>query len=70
MQGVAAAGASQPGADWQTLLRAWAGAGNQPFPQPKEQLRYGQSITDACIGWADTEALVREIHATLAPRFA
>lgn len=33
MQGVAAAGASQPGADWQTLLRAWAGSGNQPFTQ-------------------------------------
>lgn len=33
MQGVAAAGASQPGADWQSLLRAWAGSGNQPFTQ-------------------------------------
>ncbi|BFI96390.1 MAG: hypothetical protein RSP_19000 [Rhodanobacter sp.] len=33
MQGVAAAGASQPGADWQTVLRAWAGSGNQPFTQ-------------------------------------
>lgn len=33
MQGMAAAGASQPGADWQSLLRAWAGAGNQPFTQ-------------------------------------
>lgn len=33
MQGVAAAGASQPSADWQTLLRAWAGSGNQPFTQ-------------------------------------
>lgn len=33
MQGVAAAGASQPGADWQTLLNAWAGSGNQPFTQ-------------------------------------
>lgn len=33
MQGVAAAGASQPNADWQTLLRSWAGAGNQPFTQ-------------------------------------
>jgi hypothetical protein len=33
MQGVAAAGASQPGADWQTLLKAWAGSGNQPFTQ-------------------------------------
>ncbi|HKR76667.1 MAG TPA: poly(R)-hydroxyalkanoic acid synthase subunit PhaE [Rhodanobacter sp.] len=33
MQGVAAAGASQPGVDWQSLLRAWAGSGNQPFTQ-------------------------------------
>lgn len=45
-------------------------AGNQPFPQPKEKLRYGVSITDPCIDWPTTEALVREIHATLAPRFA
>lgn len=44
-------------------------AGNQPFPQPKEKLRYGVSITDACIDWSTTEKLVREIHATLAPRF-
>jgi len=33
MQGVAAAGASQPNADWKTLLQAWAGSGNQPFTQ-------------------------------------
>jgi hypothetical protein len=33
MQGMAAAGASQPNADWQTLLRSWAGSGNQPFTQ-------------------------------------
>lgn len=33
MQGVAAAGNSQPGADWQTLLRSWAGSANQPFTQ-------------------------------------
>ncbi len=45
-------------------------AGNQPFPQPRAQLRYGVSITDACIDWPSTEALVREIHAALAPRFA
>jgi 3-deoxy-7-phosphoheptulonate synthase len=44
-------------------------AGNQPFPQPRDQLRYGVSITDACIDWAATEKLVREIHAALAPRF-
>jgi 3-deoxy-7-phosphoheptulonate synthase len=44
-------------------------AGNQPFPQPRDQLRYGVSITDACIDWAATEKLVRDIHAALAPRF-
>jgi 3-deoxy-7-phosphoheptulonate synthase len=45
-------------------------AGNQPFPQPKEKLRYGVSITDGCIDWATTERMVRDIHAALAPRFA
>jgi 3-deoxy-7-phosphoheptulonate synthase len=43
-------------------------AGSQPFPQPKENLRYGVSITDGCISWATTESLVREIHANLADR--
>jgi len=44
-------------------------AGNQPFPQPKEKLRHGISITDGCIDWATTEKVVRELHAALAPRF-
>jgi len=45
-------------------------SGSQPFPQPKENLRYGVSITDGCIGWDMTEKMVREIHAALAPHFA
>jgi 3-deoxy-7-phosphoheptulonate synthase len=45
-------------------------AGNQPFPQPKEDLRYGVSITDACIDWPTTEKLVRELHAALGARFS
>jgi len=32
--------------------------GNQKFPAPKNQLKYGVSITDACIGWEDTESLI------------
>jgi 3-deoxy-7-phosphoheptulonate synthase len=44
-------------------------AGSQPFPQPKEKLRYGVSITDGCIGWDTTVSLIRELHAALAPRF-
>jgi 3-deoxy-7-phosphoheptulonate synthase len=44
-------------------------AGSQPFPRPRSQLRPGVSITDPCIGWAETEALLREMHAGLAARF-
>jgi 3-deoxy-7-phosphoheptulonate synthase len=51
------------------MVESNIGAGSQPFPQPREKLRYGVSITDACIDWQTTEALVREIHAALAPRF-
>lgn len=51
------------------MIESNIGAGSQPFPQPREKLRYGVSITDACIDWSTTEALVRELHAALAPRF-
>ena len=44
-------------------------AGTQAFPQPKDRLQYGVSITDACIDWPTTETLVRDLHAALAPRF-
>ena len=33
--------------------------GKQPFPRPKEELVYGQSITDACLGWETTRELLR-----------
>jgi 3-deoxy-7-phosphoheptulonate synthase len=52
------------------MVESNLGGGSQAFPQPIEKLRYGVSITDACIDWATTEAMVREIHARLAPRFA
>jgi 3-deoxy-7-phosphoheptulonate synthase len=52
------------------MVESNLGAGSQAFPQPKEKLRYGVSITDGCIDWATTEAMVREIYATLGPRFA
>jgi 3-deoxy-7-phosphoheptulonate synthase len=44
-------------------------AGNQPFPQPREKLRRGVSITDGCIDFPTTEALIHEIHSALGPRF-
>jgi 3-deoxy-7-phosphoheptulonate synthase len=52
------------------MVESNLGAGNQAFPQPKENLKYGVSITDGCIDWATTEQLVRELHAGLAARFA
>jgi 3-deoxy-7-phosphoheptulonate synthase len=52
------------------MIESNLSAGNQAFPVPKDTLRYGVSITDGCIDWPTTEALVREIHTALAPRFA
>ncbi len=51
------------------MVESNLGSGNQAFPQPLDQLKYGVSITDGCIDWATTETMVREIHAALAPRF-
>jgi len=45
-------------------------AGNQAFPQPVDQLKYGVSITDGCIDWATTEQMVEEIYEALGERFA
>ena len=52
------------------MVESNLGPGNQPFPQPLANLKYGVSITDGCIDWAATETMVREIHTTLAPQFA
>jgi len=50
-----------------TMIESNLFAGSQPFPEPKANLRYGVSITDGCIDWPTTEALIREAHAALAP---
>lgn len=34
--------------------------GNQKIPQRLDQLRYGVSVTDACIGWDATERILRQ----------
>jgi 3-deoxy-7-phosphoheptulonate synthase len=37
-------------------------AGNQKVPKEgKAGLKYGVSITDACIGWADTEEVLETL---------
>ncbi len=35
-------------------------AGNQSIPDDLSQLKYGCSVTDACVDWATTEKMIRE----------
>ena len=42
------------------MLESHLSAGAQKFPCPLAELARGVSITDPCIGWADTESLIRE----------
>ncbi len=43
--------------------------GAQPFPQPIEDLKYGVSITDGCIDWPTTEAMIKQAYQALAATF-
>ena len=45
------------------MLESFLEAGSQPFPADPAQLRYGVSVTDACLDWNTTEKLLRETHA-------
>jgi 3-deoxy-7-phosphoheptulonate synthase len=42
--------------------------GGRQDVKPAQALTYGQSITDACLGWEDSEVLVRELAAAVADR--
>ena len=48
------------------MLESNLGAGSQAIPQDRSQLRYGVSVTDACIDWNSTEELLRRAHRDLA----
>ena len=41
------------------MVESYLEDGNQVFPVAREKLRYGVSITDACIGWDVTERMLR-----------
>ncbi len=45
-------------------------AGKQPFPAPRHQLVYGQSITDACVDFPTTHAMLRELAEAVASMHA
>jgi 3-deoxy-7-phosphoheptulonate synthase len=47
------------------MLESNLEAGNQPIPKDLAELRYGVSITDACIGWDTTASILSEAHEML-----
>jgi len=49
------------------MLESHLHAGNQDIPPDRAQLRYGVSVTDGCIGWEDTDKVLREAAALLRP---
>ena len=48
------------------MLESNLEAGRQDIPADLSRLRYGVSVTDGCIDWASTEALLRRAHRELA----
>jgi 3-deoxy-7-phosphoheptulonate synthase len=47
------------------MLESNLKAGNQPIPKDLGKLEYGVSITDPCIDWPTTEALLLKMHQSL-----
>jgi len=41
-------------------------SGNQPIPKDLSQLKYGCSVTDACVGWDTTVEMITNAHKVLA----
>ncbi|WP_257305371.1 3-deoxy-7-phosphoheptulonate synthase [Geothrix campi] len=42
------------------MVESFLVEGNQPIPADLSTLKYGCSVTDACLGWEDTVAMIRE----------
>ncbi|MDH4565372.1 3-deoxy-7-phosphoheptulonate synthase [Pseudomonas sp. BN414] len=47
------------------MVESHLGWGSQSIPKDLDQLKYGVSITDACIDWEATEKALRSMHAKL-----
>jgi 3-deoxy-7-phosphoheptulonate synthase len=47
------------------MIESFIEAGNQPIPADHGKLKYGCSVTDACIGWDTTEEALQGAHAIL-----
>ncbi|GKW35754.1 MULTISPECIES: 3-deoxy-7-phosphoheptulonate synthase [Pectobacterium] len=44
------------------MLESHLNEGSQSSEQPRSDMRYGVSVTDACISWENTETLLRSVH--------
>ncbi|AHF73237.1 2-keto-3-deoxy-D-arabino-heptulosonate-7- phosphate synthase I alpha [Candidatus Sodalis pierantonius str. SOPE] len=47
------------------MLESHIHAGNQSSELSRENMRYGVSVTDACIDWESTDSLLRQLHGEL-----
>jgi len=47
------------------MVESFLEAGNQPIPADRSQLKYGCSVTDACVGWDTTVQMLRSAHEVL-----
>ncbi len=47
------------------MIESFIEAGNQPIPADLTQLKYGCSVTDACVDWPTTEKMIREADSAL-----
>ena len=47
------------------MIESFIEAGNQPIPTDLGELRYGCSVTAACLDWDATATMIREAHQTL-----
>ncbi|MCX8085808.1 MAG: 3-deoxy-7-phosphoheptulonate synthase [Rhodocyclaceae bacterium] len=44
------------------MIESFIEAGNQPIPDDLSKLKYGCSITDACVDWPTTEKMINEAY--------
>jgi 3-deoxy-7-phosphoheptulonate synthase len=47
------------------MVESFLEAGNQPIPPDLSQLKYGCSVTDACVSWDTTVQMLRDAHQSL-----
>ena len=49
------------------MIESNLGAGNQSIPSNLKDLKYGISVTDACVDWDTTQKMLRQAHERLLP---